>query len=118
VVHRSDGLIISKETNAESGKDTSRYIRAGAQNSYFVLCNEAGINELVQWIDQNLSAWVVCESGIVGKSLVPDVAFFLEGEEQLKKPSWSFKYQTLKMVNNEFYPSVKNLFEPRNYEND
>lgn len=111
VIYRGEGLVISIETNHASAKDSSRYLRAGAHRSYFVLCNESGIDELTHWINENLQGWLVCESGIVGRTMIPDFAFFVKGEEPKKQAPWRFDYQTVRYINEEFFPSAETLLK-------
>lgn len=118
VVYRGNGLLITIETNATSHKDTSRYIRAGAHQSFFVLCNETGIDELVDWMNKQLKGWVICESGIVGKFMTPDVALFVEGNDTEKRVEWSFNFQKIRMVGDNFEPPFSSLLNFDSYEND
>jgi len=69
------GYRIIKEKDAESGKDSSRMLKAGAKESIFIQCSEEylldAMNSLPAWIWKDVP--VICESGSLGDYIVPGV---------------------------------------------
>ncbi len=83
IIAKGDGYIIYKEKNAESNKDSSRMLRAGAEEVYFVQCNDEallGMNEiLIQLLPDNVT--VVCESGSFANIFKPELHILVEGTD-------------------------------------
>lgn len=71
-----------EETNAETRKDTSRMLRAGAQRVFYLQSDETGIlkgfNDFRKIIPQN--AVVVCESNSLGEVVVPGLSIMVKSE--------------------------------------
>lgn len=72
-------LIIAQETDFQSDKDSSRYLKAGASKAYYVQCNSIGIKDLALWIDENISIQmpIVCESAALGNFIFAGQSIFI-----------------------------------------
>lgn len=106
VLFESEGLIISEETDDDSSKDSSRYLRAGATQSLFVLVHDDRIEILANWLKENIKGWMVCESGYLGNVVVPQRAIFVDSEGSDKTPNWDFPFMTTVFRNDQFVPNV------------
>jgi hypothetical protein len=79
VIERSEEFIIAKETNRETGKDSSRMLEAGADDVYYI---QVWDNNLEQVIPTLLSlvkpgAAVICESGWARHIIEPGLFLIL-----------------------------------------
>ncbi len=77
-----------EETSADSRKDTSRMLRAGALQVFYLQSDEAGIlkgyKEFRKIIPEN--AVIVCESNSLGEVLVPGLSIMVKSETSEIKP--------------------------------
>ena len=66
---------IIKERDAESGKDSSRMLKAGARESIFIQCSDEYLLDAMNSLPEALrkEVPVICESGSLGDFLVPGV---------------------------------------------
>jgi len=75
------GYKIFKENDITTNKDSSRMLQAGANDVYFVLCDDDNIlvtqNILKQLLP--LKSAVVCESGLFAKNFKPGLHILVEG---------------------------------------
>ncbi len=104
--HESDkGLIpivensnfrIYEETNYTSVKDTSRYLRAGAERSYFIQTTDDYLKEAFQLtsvlLDPDLP--FIVESARLRHILVPELFVFIQGSDSIEKP-WAIEMRQL-----------------------
>ncbi|HEY9114756.1 MAG TPA: hypothetical protein VIN10_08640 [Bacteroidales bacterium] len=65
LIAKGEGFQVFQETDLFSGKDSSRMLKAGASEVFFIQCNDMNLpgiwNEMKKLIPENLP--VVCESG-------------------------------------------------------
>jgi hypothetical protein len=69
------GYRIIKERDAESGKDSSRMLKAGARESIFIQCSDEYMLDAMNSLSAKIlkDVPVICESGSLGDYLVPGV---------------------------------------------
>ena len=69
------GYRIIKERDAESGKDSSRMLKAGARESIFIQCSDEYLLDAMNSLPVALrkDVPVICESGSLGDFLIPGV---------------------------------------------
>jgi len=79
---------IFEETDYTSGKDTSRYLRAGAEKSYFIQTDDASLKESFQLTSVLLDPDqpFLVESARLGQILVPELFLFIQGSDSIEKP--------------------------------
>lgn len=94
VFHDEKDLMIAEETDALSGKDSSRYLAAGATKVYYVQAGEESLPVLVEWLKQHFSSKqpVVIESGGLGRYIHPGAAALVCNGSEEKPTNWSFEY--------------------------
>lgn len=87
IVETSD-FCIFEETDSSSGKDTSRYLRAGAIKSYFIQTNDAALKEAFKLTSVLLDPDqpFLVESARLGQILVPELFVFIQGGDSIEKP--------------------------------
>src|SRR5512138_1409282 len=54
VLSQSGSMMIAREYDADSDKDTSRYLTAGADQVYYIRCEEESLYTLASWIRDNI----------------------------------------------------------------
>jgi hypothetical protein len=93
-------LIIVRETDSLSGKDSSRYLRAGASKVYYIQSTEAGLKRLSLWISENIpeEVPVVCESGGLGNLIYPGYAVFIDNGIGKRKPNYHFDLEVISEI--------------------
>jgi hypothetical protein len=79
VLWQSESIVIAREWDKYSGKDSSRYFRAGAAEVYYVQCDETALPFLASWIRDNIphDMPVICESGGLGRTIQPGYAVYI-----------------------------------------
>lgn len=82
VVVACDDYIIYRETNASTGKDSSRMLNSGADEVYFVQITDEHLPEIESVLYKLLPAAsiVVCESGSFAMKYTPGIHLLVEGE--------------------------------------
>ncbi len=91
MIRQSNHFIICKEVNAESGKDSSRMLRAGAHKVYYIEAADKylpdALNAIMPEID---SCPVICESAGLRKFVIPGIFIFIENilHSGYNKNSW------------------------------
>lgn len=80
VLYHYESIVIGRETNRTSGKDSSRYLNAGAAEVYYVQCKDDGLNILATWMKDNFapSIPVICETGGLGTVIEPSYSIFMK----------------------------------------
>lgn len=73
IVSQSGSLMIAREYDTDSGKDTSRYLKAGANRVYYVRCEEKSLPALASWIMDNIPCHipVICEARGLAQYIQP-----------------------------------------------
>lgn len=87
VIVKSSGFIIEKEINPDKSKDSSRMLKAGASEVYYIQTNDEYIKEAVDYI-LNLTGKkvpVVCESGGLAIYIKPGLHVFMKNENYESK---------------------------------
>ena len=82
VVITGDGYTIYRETNSNSGKDSSRMLNSGADQVYFVQMTDKHLSKIESALYKLLppTSIVVCESGSFALRYIPGIHFLVEGE--------------------------------------
>lgn len=79
---------IFEETNRDSDKDTSRYLKSGAVKSYYIQTNDSGLKEAFNLtsvlLDPDLPFLV--ESARLGQILRPELFIFIQGSNEVDNP--------------------------------
>ncbi|MGF7137906.1 hypothetical protein [Roseimarinus sediminis] len=109
IILQKESLLIAEEKDADSDKDSSRFLRAGASQSLFVQSSDDGLPDLANWINQNIEGWLVIESGILAEYLQPHLAVFVGNEKHWKQTRWTFEFEKTNFDGNVFFPSVEYL---------
>ncbi len=99
-----------EETRANDGKDSERYLMAGAEHSYYAEVEQNSlqlfVNELHAFIDINKILLV--ESAVLGNFITPNFAFFIQGEGE-KVCTWNFPYVELQSIDSKIVSMPKSL---------
>jgi len=77
-----DNYLISEENNKNGNKDSMRYLKAGANRSYFVQVNDANLENVLPellMLSKN-DEIVVCESNSLSKVISPNLFFMVKGK--------------------------------------
>jgi len=88
VICDSDNLYIAEETDAGTGKDSSRMLQAGASRSFFICSTEdqwpVALNQILELADDH--TLLVCESGGLRQFAEPGLFFIVgrAGSEDIK----------------------------------
>lgn len=111
ILFQDEGITITEELDTKSTKDSSRYIQSGASKSLFVLVNDDKIEVLAQWLKNEIKGLIICESASLGFVVKPHYAFFVEGAQKKKKPTWEFSFTRITFINEQFEPDEGILFD-------
>lgn len=79
IIFKSTNYTIYKELNFTS-KDSGRYLKAGAKNSYYIECDDANLLNAFLYV-YNLhdeSVFFICESASITKYIKPALSIFVE----------------------------------------
>lgn len=112
VLVKQNDLLICEENDLISSKDSSRFIKAGANRSFYIQCTDASAADAANWlISQNNQEilWIV-ESYSVGEFLIPGMGFYIEGDIPGKTCSWNFPYTMLtskQILLDHKFPAIK-----------
>ena len=84
-IYQTDNVIIQKETNRETLKDSSRMLNAGASEVYYLQVNDQNIAEALQALDQHnfREKPIICEAASLRKFIVPGILFFVEKKSEI-----------------------------------
>jgi len=89
---------IYRETDSTSGKDSSRMLKAGVSDSFYLQCEDENLAEALEKMNKLLpeNYAVVCESGSLAKFFKPGLHLLVESENPdkmkrsyLKNKEWS-----------------------------
>jgi len=83
-------LYIAEETDPTTGKDSSLMLKAGAQQSYFVMATDEHLGKVIQNIFRIIpsEALLVCESGGLRDWVVPGVFLLMNRKDiEILKPN-------------------------------
>jgi len=101
--HKSDDFIIAEEINVEGLKDTSRYLKSGADSSFLIISKNEflgnAIDKLNNLIDLDANP-IVMESGAFLELFSPSIAGFITDKNDLTVNS-GFDF-VAHLFNNEF----------------
>jgi hypothetical protein len=79
LIHHSDHFIIYREINAESGKDSSRMLKAGAHHVYYLESSDKYIFDAFMVILPEIDYQpVICESAVLRKFVHPGIFIYIE----------------------------------------
>ena len=83
IINRN-GLVIAEEKQANTEKDSSRMMRAGAETVFFVMANDEQLAEAIRIIlDQNTKNLpIVCESGGLRHHIEPGLFLMMNRSDQ------------------------------------
>lgn len=81
IVKEGIGYKIFRETDLNSGKDSSRMLNAGAKEVYFIQCADSNLHRIQEHLKQILPEGipVVCESGSFANVFQPGLHILVEG---------------------------------------
>jgi hypothetical protein len=101
-IAQGEGYFIGEETNEHSTKDSSRFLKAGAERVFYIQANDEGLPNVVAWMRNNIpeSVPAVVESAALGRFVKPGMAVYVKGNDAEKLPGWNFKSITIE-TNNE-----------------
>lgn len=82
-IYKDENYILSLESQKDSGKDSSRMLKAGAQESFFLQVKDnylkEGFNYLLSFIPKDV--FLVIESGGLRNIIHPALFFFMKNED-------------------------------------
>ncbi len=80
-------ISIEKETRNDGNKDSMRFLRAGAQASWFIQTEDDFLPETFPEIRNTLkkASWIVCESNSLRNYVKPALFIMVKGEEAVAK---------------------------------
>lgn len=81
IVESGDNYIVFRETDKNSGKDSSRMLQAGAAEVYFILCNDENLHHIDSFINKIAKQGypTVCESGSFAGRYTPGLHILIQG---------------------------------------
>ncbi len=88
VIWDQENLYIAEETDAGTGKDSTRMLQAGARRSFFICSTEdqlpVAMDKILEFTDDH--ALLICESGGIRRFAEPGLFFIvgLAGKEDIK----------------------------------
>jgi molybdopterin-guanine dinucleotide biosynthesis protein len=80
VLHRGEGIVIAEETDTASGKDTSRFLAAGADSAFLVMTEEDKLFDALQKLNLMVDLEknpVIVESGYLLEVIKPGISGFI-----------------------------------------
>ncbi len=79
MLKQTDSLMIASENDADSNTDTSRYLKAGAHQVYYIRCEEEALSALASWIKDNIPPEipVICEARELTQYINPGFSVFI-----------------------------------------
>ena len=89
IIINENDIYIAAETDSTTGKDSSLMLKAGAQQSYFVMATDEYLGEVIQNIIRLIpsDALLVCESGGLRDWVVPGVFLMMNRKDnEILKP--------------------------------
>ncbi len=77
-----DKILIKKETRHDGNKDSMRFLKAGAFESWFIQTEDAFLPDTFSQILNSLknASWIVCESNSLRKFVKPGLFIMVKGE--------------------------------------
>lgn len=77
----SNKLFIEKETSLDGGKDSMRFLKAGAATSWFIQTEDAFLAEIFPEIYSVLkkAKWIICESNSLTEFIKPAIFIMVNG---------------------------------------
>ena len=91
LVFEGEGFQVFQENDWNSSKDSSKMLRAGASEVYFIQSGDIDLEKLWEWVEKNIpgNIPVVCESGSFAEKFQPGFQILVVGEEpDLSKKSY------------------------------
>ncbi len=100
VVAFTDKIRIEKETRKNGNKDSMRFLKAGAVESWFVQTEDVFLSETFGEIEKILysSQWIICESNSLRKFISPALFIMVKGDGNLVKKDVSGLLQMADLV--------------------
>ncbi|MCL3782152.1 hypothetical protein EMN47_17325 [Prolixibacteraceae bacterium JC049] len=97
VLFQQEGIIITRETDSQSTKDTARMIRAGAKEVFYIQAKDDQLLVLLEWMDSQINndVPVLMETRGMGKVMEPGLALFIENGILGKECHWVFSHHLL-----------------------
>lgn len=96
-IYADEKFILSLEKDTESGKDSSRYLNAGADESFFLQVLDENLEEAVNYTFSFIpdDVFVIAESGGMRNMIKPALFFFLKKKDDLKIKEKAWKWPKL-----------------------
>lgn len=78
----SEKILLQKELRTDGNKDSMRFLKAGAQASWFIQTEDAFLPDTFPQILKSLknASWIVCESNSLRKFVRPGLFIMVKGE--------------------------------------
>ncbi len=110
--HIDDNFNIYRETSRSGNKDTTRMLRAGAADAYYIQAYDKNTKEAFSLVISNMPAGtpVICESPALAKYIKPGVLFITDNKDIKRKKEIKVLISRADKV---FYP----LMEKVNFDN-
>lgn len=100
IIADESDFYIAEETDATSGKDSSRMLQAGARHSYFIMTKdehlEAAFSEVLKLVPPE--TLLICESGGLRNYIAPGLFFMMTNAEIAKSISEKLKLLADRMI--------------------
>ncbi len=80
VLMDTDSMVITRETDRNATKDSSRYLNAGASEVFYVQCKDDSFGTLSEWIHETWSddIPILCESGGLKNFITPGYSIHIK----------------------------------------
>lgn len=86
IVYKDSNIIISIEEISDNNKDTSRMLKAGAVNVFFMQCKDDFLGQAIEIIQDKISKYnpIVCESAAIQNIIKPGYSIKISSAEHTK----------------------------------
>lgn len=118
IIRSDDKLHIAREYDTSGEKDSSRYLRAGASEVYYIQCRAEELYSLALWIESAFppSIPLISESAALGSVVIPGFAIFIDGGSGKKQPSWDFPAMVMPPVRDKSLPVIPVIWRNNKWE--
>ena len=79
VVANNDDFIIAKEHRIDSNKDSSRMLKAGAKEVYFIIVEDENLQKLVDYLENiiDFNSRIIIESAAIRRCIKPQLFYLV-----------------------------------------
>ena len=84
ILYQTPKMLVQKETNTKSQKDSSRMLKAGASEVFYIQVEDEHMSEIIEFLERfNLTTCpVICESASLRRLIKPGIFFFVDNFER------------------------------------